>query len=192
MNQDIVLSLQRVQVFLLGLITKGVYGKIYDCLYLDKRYILKVQSIDETTSVDCVAREIKNQIVASNLGVSPRVILYGILNDISWFMMERIDGCTLELYMYQKYANLDGWIEEHLYDEIKASDLCIKIRCRIDTLQHHGIFHLDLHSSNILIDSKDQVYIIDFGNSVIENCVNKQQHYKSIDEQCLSEFIVKN
>lgn len=194
MNQDILFRLEQNKISLMCLITEGLSGKIYECSYLHNRYryILKIQSIDEITSMDCVRKEIYNQIIASNLGVSPKVVLYGVYNDISWIMMERIHGYTLEHYMYERYASVDGWIEEPLYDTIRCSAICIKIRCKINTLQHHGLFHLDLHSSNILVDDDEQVYIIDFGNSIIEKDPTKQQDYKLCDELYLSEFITKS
>lgn len=90
-------------------------------------------------------------------------------NGTCYFVMEYVDGCTLSKLVKAQNGKLDyKYIQEIFYDVGTA------------LMQVHSlnIFHRDISPDNIMINSKGQVKLIDFGNA--KNIVRKNDNTLSV------------
>tara|TARA_B100000809_G_scaffold28636_1_gene24874 strand:+ start:141 stop:929 length:789 start_codon:yes stop_codon:yes gene_type:complete len=73
-----------------------------------------------------------------------------------------------------------------------ADNIWRRIGATIKRFHHHGIYHHDLNSHNILLDEKDQVFLIDFDRGELRtNPVNnrwKQENMARLQRSFLKEF----
>jgi 3-deoxy-D-manno-octulosonic acid kinase len=79
-----------------------------------------------------------------------------------------------------------------LSEKALAEDVWQRIGATIKRFHHHGIYHHDLNSHNILLDDKAQVFLIDFDRGELRtNPVNtqwKQENIARLHRSFLKEF----
>jgi len=84
-------------------------------------------------------------------------------SDTDFLVMEYVEGLTLSNYIMT--------VSGPLADE-QISSIFIQIMFGFAHAHHNGIFHLDIKPSNIMIDSKGIVKILDFGISTLKDSKN--------------------
>jgi glycerol-3-phosphate cytidylyltransferase len=67
-----------------------------------------------------------------------------------WLLVQKQGGVTLDEYMQQKYLQ-------------DVQTVLLRIHEIIEELRGDGVIHGDIHSKNVLVNDKGNVYIIDFG-----------------------------
>ncbi len=79
-----------------------------------------------------------------------------------------------------------------LSEKVLADDVWQRIGATIKRFHHHGIYHHDLNSHNILLDDKEQVFLIDFDRGELRtNPVNtqwKQENMARLQRSFLKEL----
>lgn len=97
------------------------------------------------------------QIMASQAGISPKIISYSNIQTVSedmFLIMEYIEGLTLAAHN-QQYGC--------------SSELQSALTNAVDKMHKLGIVHNDLCSDNIIITPDMKIYIIDFDSSRISS-----------------------
>jgi tRNA A-37 threonylcarbamoyl transferase component Bud32 len=91
----------------------------------------------------------------------------------SFFTMETIDGMTLlELTERpgerQKFFERSNLSESYIISLLSDTVLQEKMTHDLGILHKNGILHGDIHPRNIMMNTKGDFYLIDFGNAIIE------------------------
>lgn len=108
--------------------------------------------------------EVKHLKIAGKLNISPHYIDSFICennqNEILFFIiMEYIKGSSFYEYLKKNYFQL--------------KEIINKLNEKIELLNKFKILHRDLHANNIMIDNKNEPYIIDFGSSLDLDTLNE-------------------
>ena len=88
------------------------------------------------------------QELAAKLGIAPQI--HGSVGDI--VLMDRIEGMSLADFYGEDAAAIPAFVWE-------------QIRAILQTLWNHGIAYVDITPYNFLLDTKERVWIIDFGHA---------------------------
>lgn len=145
-------------------ISKGAYGSIYqaccdtDCKYVIKEINLNLSYGDE----EQFENEVKNHTKLAMKGISPKIYDAWINDKMGFIVMDRL---RITLGQYLK-------INKHL-----PSHNLHKLFTIINNMHDNGIYHSDLHGSNIMMDEIDRFYIIDFGSSKFMETVTDDKAY---------------
>lgn len=117
----------------------------------------------------------------------------------AFFTMKTIDGHTLlELVEHpsKRKALLQKMeiSEDELLEKMLDQKLHKKIIDDIEVIHRNGIIHGDIHPRNIMVDSKGDFYLIDFGNAIIPVTLNQtsdslNENIENIKENDVSGFI---
>jgi serine/threonine protein kinase len=148
-------------------IGKGTYGKVYlayDTIS-NKHYAIKVlfRSLnkfkdDNLSSIKkeiAILKKIKHKYIAS---------LYEVIDDQN----------DNKIYLVIDYINNGPILKQskngYLYEKInnkKARNYMFQITAGLQYLHNHNIIHRDIKPENILLDTNDNVFLVDFGVSEI-------------------------
>ena len=136
----------------------GVGGQAICFLAIDKdlnrKVVLKLykQSLSESR---------RNQIFQEGRALakvhSPNIAqCYGVelFNDRPYLVLEYIEGETLE-----------NWVKNRTVAPTLVSDIVAQIATALESTHESQLLHLDVKPSNIIINSKHQISLIDFGLS---------------------------
>jgi serine/threonine protein kinase len=118
-------------------------------------YAVKVMHSEFSDDGEILARFQREAHILLNLS-DPHIVRifdYGDENDINFIVMDYIDGQNL------KYHTLTHGPMEAL----RALEYARQIAEGLDTAYKHGVVHRDIKPQNIVINSKDEVKITDFG-----------------------------
>jgi serine/threonine protein kinase len=117
----------------------------------------------------------------------------------AFFTMKTVDGYTLlELVEHpskrESLLNKMGISETELLEKLLNQTLHREIVEDLTTIHRSGIIHGDIHPRNIMLDSKGDLYLIDFGNAVIPVTLNQtsdelNENIENIKENDISGFI---
>lgn len=99
---------------------------------------------------------------AANLGIAPELIDY--------WKCKSSDGTTELLFMVlRKVKNAETWADYKAKNKgVLSVALLDELACAIEKLHQNNIYHLDMHSNNILLEQLEdgvivRLWIIDFG-----------------------------
>src|SRR5215469_7375494 len=118
-------------------------------------YAVKVMHIEFSDDGELLARFQREAHILLHLS-DPHIVRifdHGDENDINYIVMDYIDGQNL------KYHTLTHGPME----AVRALDYARQIAEGLDTAFKHGVVHRDIKPQNIVINSKDEVKITDFG-----------------------------
>jgi len=118
-------------------------------------YAVKVMHIEFSDDGELLARFQREAHILLHLS-DPHIVRifdYGDENDIHFIVMDYIDGQNL------KYHTLT----HGPMNALRALDYARQIAEGLDTAYKHGVVHRDIKPQNIVINSKDEVKITDFG-----------------------------
>lgn len=76
----------------------------------------------------------------------------GVWNDHAYLVLEYVAGATLS-----------GWIEEQTHTELETMELFTRVVDSLVDIHRHGLVHLDVKPSNIVVDRDNRARLIDFG-----------------------------
>ena len=151
----------RYRIF--GLIGKGGMGEVYkaDDLELDQTVALKFLPEELSKNEELLRRfrgEVRNARQVSHRNVC-RVFDIGETEGLYYITMEYIDGDDLSMLL-RRIGRLPS---------DKAVDISREICMGLAAIHKAGILHRDLKPANIIIDSKGEARITDFGIAGIES-----------------------
>ncbi|GCE25609.1 hypothetical protein KDA_10930 [Dictyobacter alpinus] len=136
---------------------RGSFATVYIVRDLgDNRiYALKVMHLELSGDGELLARFQREAHILLNLSDSHivRIFDYGNDNNMHYIVMDYIDGQNLKYYM----------INQGPMDPLRAINYARQIAEGLDSAYKQGVVHRDIKPQNILINSKDNVKITDFG-----------------------------
>jgi serine/threonine protein kinase len=151
-------------------------------IYTDKtkKYIIKEISLTRYQTFDNILKEIEIQKKAFELDVAPQLHDYKKEGDKVYIIMEKL----------KEFRDLTTVYNEEIKNmtEDMKKKIANAIATAITILYTEGIYHLDLHSDNIFIDTSNNVKIIDYGLSEFfkegsnENTTRKQPYKHQVIE----------
>ncbi len=126
-------------------------------LILERSVAIKLMRYDFSDDEENIKRFKREATATTELNHKNIVSVYDIGEDHDYYIvMEYVDGMNLKEYIRQHFP----------IPYAKVVDIMGQILEGVDYAHRHGIIHRDLKPHNILIDSKDQVKITDFGIAV--------------------------
>lgn len=139
----------------------GYFGSVFiSCIFDSCEYAMKIPVTNK--EYDFSKR-------AGELGIGPKVIMYGGLTPENGYMiMEKINGVVLN--------------KKSVDDIVKYFTIALD---KYKELTESGIFQNDLNSDNVMIDTKGNVFIIDYG--LAENYPYEREHMLS-----MARYLLKN
>lgn len=141
----------------------GSFGHVFKAWDpLENRVVaIKVERHTRTTAVDADDRFLREATSAASLRHDGIVSLYEVdrtNHGVRFHVNEFIDGKTLE------QAIVDSRFR---HDE--AAKLVLKIAEALEYAHRHGVVHRDLKPSNVLLDTRGEPHIVDFGLAKLES-----------------------
>lgn len=120
-------------------------------------------------------RELRATLTAYGLGIGPYIIDYRIIPGYSYQYNEvSVEDDPLSewenlIHKSMKYGNWYSVTMEELYPIspngiITYRDILVKY---CDKLIEHGIYHMDIHSDNVMKDKDGRLILIDYGHIVL-------------------------
>lgn len=107
-------------------------------------------------NISAIKKEVEMQRIAASVKLSPKIIEYDL--NKKYIIMQALDKNLFDL-MKQKNGKISQKYQKEMLKIFK-------------TLDQIGIFHKDPSPLNFMLDSKDDLYIIDFG---MASNINKQK-----------------
>lgn len=152
--------------------TKGGFGSVYQaCCETDCNYIIKeIFPVDS----DSFKNEVKIHRKLSKKQIAPK-IYDAWMDDNNGFIV--MDKMTTTLKQYLK-----------IHRRLSSSKL-YEVFMTINIMHENGVQHNDLHSSNIMLNDSKNIYIIDFGKSILKKKLDKKERLDDyVDLLGLSEW----
>jgi serine/threonine protein kinase len=144
----------------LGELGRGGMGVVYEAkqLSLDRIVALKVLpfgAVDPRT-VKRFLREAETVAALAHPGIVP-IYAVGVHNGLNWFAMQRIDGCPLsQWFAVATFESRAATLREVVRVGIEAADA-------LEHAHQRGVIHRDVKPGNLLVDTKGNVWLTDFG-----------------------------
>lgn len=166
----------------------GTYGRIYQCkLYfryslIQKSVALKLQLFKEAENKifnfkdldiphNSFEEEIKLQKIASENNLAPKVFSTVECNIASCWSDNKV-----RKHSFATMVQLDRTLYFYLYHSKKDNIQMVRqLIFLVDSLHSIDIFHGDLHTQNIMLDSNENPFFIDFGKSKNMSDMNLDQ-----------------
>ena len=157
MNDDMIRRVIQGRYKLIDERGRGSFATVYIARALEDNriYAVKVMHLELANNDEMLARFQREAYILLNLN-DPHIVHlfdYGNDNNITFIVMDYIDGQTLKYYM----------INQGPLDPLRALQYAHQIAEGLDTAYKQGVVHRDIKPQNILINSKDMVKITDFG-----------------------------
>lgn len=135
----------------------GGMAEVFRAFDLEKQRVVAVKALKQEYCSDpqYLRRFTREAQAMLNLSHKNIVNLYDVGNDgdIHYLVLEYVDGCTLRDYM-DKHGAL-------------KPNVAVKVICEVlDGLIHaheHGLIHRDVKPQNVMISSKNEIKLADFG-----------------------------
>lgn len=145
-------------------------------------------SIDREFGIQCSAYEISKQFKILKIP-EPHAVAVHSDNTKSFFTMETVDGMTLlqlvefpgERKNFLARCGSEGFSESYLISLLSDPQILKNAQHDIETLHKNDVVHGDIHPRNIMIDTKGNLYLIDFGNAVIPTNLAPGVDYSTIE-----------
>lgn len=101
-----------------------------------------------------------------------------------FFTMDTVEGLNIEEIQESKerFSNLfnnNKEILENLLKKFESSNFICSLQECLKKIHRAGIIHADLHTRNLMLDKKGDIYIIDFGNSI--DLLKTEAPYETIE-----------
>jgi serine/threonine protein kinase/formylglycine-generating enzyme required for sulfatase activity len=146
----------------ISLLGKGSFGFVLQARdpQLDRMVAVKLQrseAVRTRTSIDRFLREARSAAQLRHPNIVP-VFEYGEFGGNHFIVYQFIDGQTL-----------DHWIREQNPSRESRVAMIAKIASALDYAHELGIVHRDIKPANILVDSKGEPHITDFGCARIDS-----------------------
>lgn len=144
----------------LGELGRGGMGVVYEAkqLSLDRIVALKVLpfgAVDPRT-VKRFLREAETVAALAHPGIVP-IYAVGVHNGLNWFAMQRIDGCPLsQWFAVATFESRAATLREVVRVGIEAAEA-------LEHAHQRGVIHRDVKPGNLLVDTKGNVWLTDFG-----------------------------
>lgn len=140
---------------IIDLLGKGGMGAVYKVLDTRLERVVALKTIlpfrdleDET-----IKRFTQEAKLIAKLNHPHIISVYDTAEEpVNYFTMEYIDGDSLK-----------EWIYEERLETGQIGDIVRKIALALEAAHHQGIIHRDLKPSNIMMDTKGQPHLTDFG-----------------------------
>jgi serine/threonine protein kinase len=134
----------------------GGMGRVYEAFdrVLEEPVAIKVLRGELTGDPD-MARRFRHEIKLARRISHPRVCRiheYGQAGGLAYISMEYIAGRSLKAYLAARRPTL-----------AEGFDLSLEIAEGLAAIHQHGVVHRDLKSTNIMVDGRGAVKILDFG-----------------------------
>lgn len=155
--------------------SNGQNSNIYH--HINDKYIIKEIELTKYITLSDTYKEYVIQKKAHELNIAPKVYYHGIRDDKAYIIMDKIENFKSLTDLYSE-LNKDESLKQNIREQISI---------KVKELYENGIYHLDLHSDNILIvnyTSNPKIYIIDYGlcelfdSSKKENNTTPKEPYK--------------
>jgi serine/threonine protein kinase len=154
----------------------GQTGRIFKAIFHEEPVALK--AIDLYKEADLLHKiqneiEIYKTLIKIQGKYIPKLVCYGYYGyGMGYFICVTIVGTTLN------HHKIDFNQRDRVFEALKA-------------IHSHGILHNDIREENILVDEKGEIYIIDFGMSIVTNNNNLFYQEESDLTNLLDHYIKK-
>ena len=137
------------------LVTAGNVATMYKaCQNGNCNALLKYQRGKSKRKQNTLLKEINIQMMASKIGISPKIYEAYKCDTGVGFIMETLPGDTYKQFLWSGALSNNYKINEYM-------DKLLKV---VEKMHDKRIFHNDLHMNNVMINN-DDIKIIDFGRS---------------------------
>jgi predicted Ser/Thr protein kinase len=131
---------------------RGYFGVVFD---VGKGRAMKVEFVQEAAAVtDGVPIAVK----AGKAGIGPKVHSWRVCDcgqhTYLVIVMDKINGKTLDDWLHKAKSTKGS--------EARVARVRAALLSKIKKMAKVGVEHLDLHPGNIMVDAKDELWIIDF------------------------------
>jgi serine/threonine-protein kinase len=131
--------------------------------------IVKKAAAEKTTAQTALHREAEILNSLSGLSV-PRVLEMGEYDSAPYFAMTWIEGLPV-------VARADEIRRERRTQRVQLLRLCARVVAVFAGLHERGVLHGDVKSSNLLVDRRDRIHLIDFGLARSETIGSTQRSW---------------
>lgn len=141
---------------ILGLLGKGGMGEVYRAFDIILNQTVALKFLTESRFPDAALTRFRNEVRIARQVSHPnvcRVYDLGMVDGLNFLSMEYVDGEDLAALL-RRIGRLP---------EDKAMEFTRRICAGLAAAHERGVLHRDLKPANIMIDSKGQVRITDFG-----------------------------
>ncbi|MCK6575183.1 serine/threonine protein kinase [Myxococcota bacterium] len=143
---------------------EGSYGCVYAALDLrDRETVVAVKAVLRTRSdfAEASARLGREALILERFrcAAMPAFIAYGDAGDLSYLVMERIEGEDLGALV--SVSERAGWRGRELLSLLSACAMAVA------SLHDAGVAHLDLKPSNLMLRPDGRCVLVDFGGSAL-------------------------
>jgi len=121
------------------------------CLHLELKTKWFIKFVP--TEFEEKSEELSNLLLL-DYGSIPKIIDVYKVNEGRYYILEYVQGITIEEYMKQYRLSFKSYI-----------DIMLSLTQTLEHVHCNGVVHGDLKSENILIGPQNNVYLIDFGSS---------------------------
>jgi serine/threonine protein kinase/outer membrane protein assembly factor BamB len=144
-------------------IARGGMGVVYKVYReeLNKIFALKVLLSGENASADSLTRFRREAQAAAKLDRHPNIVQVfdaGEENDIVYFTMDYIEGCSLA-----DAVRMDDAEADHQMSPGRAAEIMSQMARALDYAHNADIIHRDIKPHNVLLDRDYKPYLTDFG-----------------------------
>lgn len=129
------------------------------CKNKDCDYIMRVQPLSSVSDVTA-----KIMIMCSENGIAPEIVNLWTCEVFNPVTKNKFDALFIVMKKY-KYT-LSEWMKKNRKDWFKNKDeLLLNLGILLEKLKELNVAHNDLHAENILLNSINDIVIIDYGRS---------------------------